>query len=108
MSQSSKNEEFLISEIKLLLAEKRTYLAMFRTGVAVFGLSVTALGVLIVSGDTSGLSSMANSVLIRIFLIIIAISGGWLMYRSRQKINDINGLIQEIEEQNKRLAEIVI
>ncbi len=108
MSQSPNDEESLISEIKLLLAEKRTYLAMFRTGVAIFGLSVTALGVLIVSGNTPDLSSVGNPMLIRIFLTVIAIAGGWLMYRSHQKIHHINKLIEEIEEENKRIAEIVI
>ena len=109
-SNIAKNDEekLLMSEVKLLLAEKRTYLAMFRTGVAIFGLSLTALGVLVLGSnpDTGFLAS--NITVIGILLIVIAITGGWLIYRSRQRISRIDEMIEHIEDKNKRIADIVI
>lgn len=101
-------EELLINEVKLLLAEKRTYLAMFRTGLAISGLSVTALGVLIASNARTQLFSVNTAILISTVLTAIAIAGGWQVYKSRQKVNRINEMIESIEAQNKRVAEIVV
>jgi len=92
----------------MLLAEKRTYLAMFRTGVAICGLSVTALGVLVVEGNSLDIFSVNKAVLVGAFLVFIAIIGGWLIYRSRQRINHINSMIQKIEGKNQRIADILI
>lgn len=105
MTDSS--EDLLISEVKLLLAEKRTYLAMLRTGVAVFGLSVTALGVLVL-GSNATIFTTTSSLVTTGVLILIAISGGWMVVQSRQRINHIDDIVEKIEEKNKRIAEVVI
>lgn len=105
---SEPDKELLISEIKLLLAEKRTYLAMFRTGVAICGLSVTAIGVLVIESNFLDLFSVSNTIVIGVFLVLIAIIGGWLIYRSRKRINHINDMIHEIESKDQRIADILI
>lgn len=108
MVSEPENEQLLISEVKLLLAEKRTYLAMFRTGVAICGLSVTALGVLVLESNLLDLFSVNDTVFVGAFLVLIAVIGGWLIYRSRERINHINDMIHEIESKNQRIADILI
>lgn len=104
----TEDEQLLISEVKLLLAEKRTYLAMFRTGVAICGLSVTALSVLVIESNFLDVFAVSNTVIFGGFLVLIAIIGGWLIYRSRQRIHHINEMINQIEEENQRIADIII
>lgn len=104
----SDNEQLLIGEVKLLLAEKRTYLAMYRTGVAVLGLSLTGLGVLVIGTGFPADLSLTRPLVISAVLIVIALVGAKLIYDSRAKINHIDELIEEIEEKDKRIAEIVI
>jgi uncharacterized membrane protein YidH (DUF202 family) len=104
----TQEEQLLISEVKLLLAEKRTYLAMFRTGVAICGLSVTAIGVLVIESNFLDLFSVSNTIVIGVFLVLIAIIGGWLIYRSRERINHINDMIHKIESKDQRIADILI
>lgn len=104
----SENEQLLIGEVKLLLAEKRTYLAMYRTGVAVLGLALTGLGVLVIGTGFPTDLSLTRPLVISTVLVIIALTGAKLIYDSRDKINHIDGLIEEIEERDKRIAEIVV
>jgi len=46
--------------------------------------------------------------MISVVLVVIAITGGKLIYKSDHKIKHIDSLIEEIEEQDKRIAEIVL
>jgi uncharacterized membrane protein YidH (DUF202 family) len=102
------NEQLLIGEVKLLLAEKRTYLAMHRTGVAVFGLALTGLGVLVIGTGFPTDLSITRPLVISLVLTVTALSGAKLIYDSHHKIKHIDSLIEEIEEEDKRIAEIVI
>lgn len=106
--QEETPEQLLISEVKLLLAEKRTHLAILRTGAALFTLSVTALGVLLVQADLTSIFTLDWSTIVISVLILVALLGAWLMYHSNLKVRRLNELIEEIEQKNKRVAEIVI
>lgn len=108
MNARTEDEQLLINEMKLLLAEKRTHLAIFRTGAALFALSVTALGVFLAQADPTSLLILDWSTLVIGVLLTVAVAGIWQMYHSNKKIKRLNAFIKEIEEKDKRLADIVI
>ncbi|RME59939.1 hypothetical protein D6779_03130 [Candidatus Parcubacteria bacterium] len=102
-------EQLLISELQLLLAEKRTYYAMLRTGVAVFALPLTVIAFLVATSDYHKIFQkpiLGTSVLAT--LLIISLVGILLWQRSLTRIHKINGMIKEIEREDKRLAKIIL
>jgi uncharacterized membrane protein YidH (DUF202 family) len=102
-------EPLLLNEVQLLLAEKRTYLASLRTGITVFTVPLSVVVFVIATSEYHNiLGDIRMSALIIGGLMILAMIGLYVAYRSERKIKKINRLVNDIRASNKHVAEIVI
>ena len=103
------NEPLLINEVQLLLAEKRTYYALLRTGIAIFSVPLTMIGFLLATARYHQLfdqPSIAGVTLAGLF--VVSALGLWLTQRAGRKVHHLNDLINQIRDENNRLAELVV
>lgn len=108
-NSSNEQEKLLLSEISFLLSEKRTYLSLLRTGIAVFGVPITVLALLLA---TDGVHQVFQKVWLAFIIVsgltIVALFGLWVFFYAEKKILKINRMVEKIEKENKRIAELVL
>lgn len=102
-------EQLLLNEIQLLLAEKRTYLALLRTGLTVFTVPLTVVAFLVATSEYHKLFQNFWIGFVTVGVLLgMALIGLSIFYRAEHKIKAINKMIEMIEKEDKRIAEIII
>jgi len=102
-------EPLLLNEVQVLLAEKRTYLASLRTGITAFTVPLSVVVFIIATVEYHNiLRDIRLSALIIGGLMLLAMIGLYVAYRSERKIRQIHRLIDDIRSHNQHVAEIVI
>ncbi len=103
------SEQLLLAEIQVLLAEKRTYYALLRSAIAIATLPLTVIVFLIATTKYHDLFNRPwLSTVVIIVLAAIVVTGISLGARANRKIKKLNGFVDKIKSENKRLAEIVL
>jgi hypothetical protein len=103
-----KPQDFVISQIQLILAEKRTSLSVLRTGIAVFTLPLSVFTILIA---TSRYYSIFDILALFISLLGICVGlvilGIYLILKSSRNIRHFDIMIKKLKEKNGVLRQIV-
>jgi uncharacterized membrane protein YidH (DUF202 family) len=98
----------ILGEIQVLLAEKRTALSSLRTGIAVFAFPLSVLSVLIATSRyynvVAVLPFLVPLLLLNLGLVVL---GSWLIYHAIHRIHRYEGLIQNLRQKYRSLAEFV-
>jgi hypothetical protein len=101
-------QDFVISQIQLILAEKRTSLSVLRTGIAVFTLPLSVFTILIA---TSRYYSIFDILALFISLLVICLGlvifGIYLILKSSRNIRHFDAMIKKLKEKNGVLRQIV-
>lgn len=101
-------EQILLQEIQVLLAEKRTYFALFRLGIAIATLPLTIIAFLIATREYHQVFAEPLFAFVIIgSLSALSLVGISICLRTQRKIKGINGIIDIIKSENKRIAEIL-
>ena len=92
----------------MLLAEKRTALSSLRTGIAVFALPLSVLSVLIATSRyynvVSVLPFLVPLLLLNLGLVAL---GSWLIYHAIRRIHHYEGLIQNLRQKYRSIAQFL-
>jgi positive regulator of sigma E activity len=103
-----KPQDFVISQIQLILAEKRTSLSVLRTGIAVFTLPLSVFTILIA---TSRYYSIFDILALFISLLGICVGlvilGIYLILKSSRNIRHFDIMIKKLKEKNGVLRQMV-
>jgi hypothetical protein len=98
----------ILGEIQVLLAEKRTALSSLRTGIAVFALPLSVLSVLIATSQhysvVAVLPFLVPLLLLNLGLVVL---GSWLIHHAIRRIHHYEGVIRNLREKYRSLAEFV-
>jgi hypothetical protein len=101
-------DNVILGEIQMLLAEKRTALSSLRTGIAVFALPLSVLSVLIATSRyynvVAVLPFLVPLLLLNLGLVVL---GSWLIYHAIHRIHHYDGLIRNLRQKYRSLAEFV-
>lgn len=102
-------KSLVIAKVELLLAEKMAILATLRTGIAVFTLPFSVLTILIA---TSGFYSIQEVgwllALVYVLCATLAIVGGYLIFRSIDRIHIIDRKIEKIKKDHKFMNSLMV
>lgn len=98
----------ILGEIQVLLSEKRTALSSLRTGIAVFALPLSVLSVLIATSQhykiVSVLPFLVPLLLLNLGLVVL---GSWLIHHALHRIRHYDGVIRNLREKYRSIAEFV-
>ena len=102
-------KSLVIAKVELLLSEKMAMLATLRTGIAVFTLPFSVLTILIA---TSGFYEIQEvGWLLAIVYILcgtLATVGGYLVFRSINRIHILDHKIEQIKKHHKFMDQLMV
>jgi hypothetical protein len=112
MSEKTKRkppESILLNEIQLLLAEKNTNFSLFRTGIAVTTLPLT-VAIFLVATESYHHAFENKIYLLMIVLVLLGVvaGGAFMTIFASRKIKKIDAAILKIENENKRVENIIV
>lgn len=109
MADEKKSEMLLLGEIQVLLAEKVTYYTIIRAGLTIITVPLTIIVFLLATTEYHGLfDRFWLSFVVVVGLLSMSASGIFLTLKARKKIKKIDQFVESIEEDNKRIADLIV
>lgn len=103
------SENILLSEVQVLLAEKRTYFSILRTGIALISVSLSIIVFLVVTSPYHELFDGGLWGFVVVAALLTLAGGGLgILFWAQGKIHKLSKLTKKIEQENKRVDEIVV
>jgi len=101
-------KSLVISKVELLLAEKMAVLATLRTGIAIFTLPFSVLTILIATSSFYEIREVEWLLgIVYILCTALASVGGYLVFRSIQRIHGIDHKIERIKKHHKFMDQLM-
>ena len=101
-------DNLILGEIQVVLSEKRTALASLRTGIAVFALPLSVLSALIATSRYYNMTAVMPLLIPLLILNLgLVILGAWLIYHSIRRLHHHDGVIRDLKQKYRSLAEFV-
>ena len=105
----SDGKSLVIAKVELLLSEKMAILATLRTGIAVFTLPFSVLTILIATSSFYDIREVGWLLTIVYVLCgTLATVGGYLIFRSVNRIHLIDRKIERIKKHHKFMDQLMV